>query len=72
MDKAVYSTGTPTVVGVPGFIIPQGLPAQLFINASSNIRELSTDPTDAVTESSQGSYSGYAIYQYLWKGKVNS
>ncbi|KAL6885741.1 hypothetical protein GGI43DRAFT_432362 [Trichoderma evansii] len=58
IDTAVYNTGTPIAVGVPGYIIPQGVPAQLFINASSNIREVSTDPTDAlsVIKSSQQSY----------------
>lgn len=58
IETSIYNTGTSIAESVPGYIILQGVPVQLFINASSNIRELSTDPTDAlsVIKSSQGSY----------------
>ncbi|KAI1151115.1 hypothetical protein F4825DRAFT_372278 [Nemania diffusa] len=59
LDAAVSGTGTPVAVGVPGYIIPRGSPAQLFLQSSSSVSSMSSDPSGAlvVKEVSTGSYT---------------
>ncbi|KAI1296327.1 hypothetical protein F5Y03DRAFT_370655 [Xylaria venustula] len=59
LDTTVSGTGTPVAVGVPGYIIPRGSPAQLFLQASSSVSSISSDPSGAlaVNEVSTGSYT---------------
>ncbi|KAI1179580.1 hypothetical protein F4777DRAFT_574885 [Nemania sp. FL0916] len=59
LDAAVRGTGTPVAVGVPGYIIPRGSPAQLFLQASSSVSSITSDPSGAltVTQVSTGSYT---------------
>ncbi|KAJ2988832.1 hypothetical protein NUW58_g3774 [Xylaria curta] len=59
IDAAVSGTGTPVAVGVPGYIIPRGSPAQLFLQASSSVSSIASDPSGAlvVKEVSTGSYT---------------
>lgn len=59
LDATVKGTGTPVAVGVPGYIIPRGSPAQLFLQASSSASSISSEPSGAlvVKEVSTGSYT---------------
>ncbi|KAI0502828.1 hypothetical protein F5B22DRAFT_45690 [Xylaria bambusicola] len=59
IDNAVSGTGTPVAVGVPGYIIPRDSPAQLFLQASSSVTSMSSEPSGAlmVKEVSAGSYT---------------
>ncbi|KAI1184485.1 hypothetical protein F5B17DRAFT_80568 [Nemania serpens] len=59
LDATVKGTGTPVAVGVPGYIIPRGSPAQLFLQASSSVSSISSEPSGAlaVKEVSTGSYT---------------
>lgn len=60
IDDAVQTTGTPYARGIPGYIIPQDLTAQLLVNPGSggSVANLTVDPVDAltVTETSSGLY----------------
>lgn len=58
-DEAVRSTGTPTALGIPGYILPQDLPGKLLLNSSSPVTSISTDPEGALTveEVGEGSYT---------------
>ncbi|KAI0202965.1 hypothetical protein F4808DRAFT_48662 [Astrocystis sublimbata] len=58
IDAAVRGTSTPVAIGVPGYIIPRGSPAQLFLQSSSNVSSISSEPSGAleVEESSPGAY----------------
>ena len=58
-DEAVRSTGTPTALGIPGYILPQDLPGQLFLNSSSAVTSITSDPEGAlrVEEAGEGSYT---------------
>ncbi|GAO13730.1 hypothetical protein UVI_02018280 [Ustilaginoidea virens] len=49
MDRAVRDSGTPIALGIPGYIIPQGEPAQLVLNAPSDVDYTFTAPGNAVT-----------------------
>lgn len=54
LDKAVRSTGTPVAVGVPGYIIPRDLPAQLFLQSSTAVASISVSPTGALNVQAGG------------------
>lgn len=49
IDDTIKGTGTPSVRGVPGYIIPQDLAAQLIVQppADSTVSSITTDPKDA-------------------------
>ncbi|OTA98767.1 hypothetical protein M426DRAFT_325720 [Hypoxylon sp. CI-4A] len=59
IDAAIQKTGTPVAFGVPGYIIPRGSTAQLFLQSNSNPTSISSDPVDslAISQLSPGSYS---------------
>lgn len=61
IDATVQETGTPYARGIPGFITPQDLTAQLLVNPGSggNIANITVEPTGAldVVEASSGVYS---------------
>ncbi|CRK42312.1 hypothetical protein BN1723_000726 [Verticillium longisporum] len=48
-DDAVRKTGTPTALGIPGYLLARDLPGQLFINASSAISSFSSEPAGALS-----------------------
>lgn len=51
IDDVVQTTGTPYARGIPGYIIPQDLTAQLLVNPGSggSVSNLTVDPVDALT-----------------------
>lgn len=49
LDAAVRGTNTPTAVGVPGYIVPRGEPAQLFLQSQSAVKSLISEPAGALT-----------------------
>lgn len=48
IEDAVRRTGTPVTVGIPGYIIPSDMEAQLLINATSPVSSISTEPQGAL------------------------
>ncbi|CAI0655541.1 unnamed protein product, partial [Colletotrichum noveboracense] len=59
LDAAVRGTNTPTAVGVPGYIVPRGEPAQLFLQSQSAVKSLVSEPAGALTVTlvSSGKYT---------------
>ncbi|KAM5344201.1 hypothetical protein ACJ41O_012738 [Fusarium nematophilum] len=57
-DKAVRKTGNPVAVGVPGYIIPQDLPAQLVLQSDSPVASITSSPEGAlkIKKLSDGKY----------------
>lgn len=49
IDNAIKNTGTPFVRGIPGYIIPQDLPAQLLVQPPPNttVTNITAEPADA-------------------------
>ncbi|ROW10376.1 hypothetical protein VMCG_02043 [Cytospora schulzeri] len=60
IEQAVQDTGTPYVRGVPGYIIPQDLTAQLLVNPGTggSIANITVEPSGAldITEAQSGLY----------------
>ncbi|KAI1377819.1 hypothetical protein F4677DRAFT_413644 [Hypoxylon crocopeplum] len=56
IDETVRKTGTPVSFGVPGYIVPIGAPAQLFLQANSTLLSVSSEPVEslAIAGLSQG------------------
>lgn len=62
IEDTVQDTGTPYVRGVPGFIIPQDLPAQLLVRSApgTEVASFAAEPADSLTASG-GSNGVYTI-----------
>lgn len=62
IDGAVQAQGTPYARGIPGYILPQDLTAQLFVNSGSagDIVNMTVDPSGALSVK-QASTGVYAI-----------
>ncbi|CAG9981961.1 unnamed protein product [Clonostachys byssicola] len=54
IDNAVAKTGTPVAVGVPGFIVPRDLPAQLLLKSESAVSSITASPNGAFAIASAG------------------
>ncbi|KAK3676300.1 hypothetical protein LTR78_004051 [Recurvomyces mirabilis] len=65
IDTVLSTAGLPVTVGVPGYVIPQDLPARLFVNSSHAINNITVEPAGALTLTSGGTYgeswTGYDI-----------
>ncbi|APA14501.1 hypothetical protein SS1G_06426 [Sclerotinia sclerotiorum 1980 UF-70] len=49
IESTVANTGTPVAIGVPGYIIPQDLTAQLFLQHTSTVSSITSTPAGAFT-----------------------
>ncbi|QSZ31394.1 hypothetical protein DSL72_000959 [Monilinia vaccinii-corymbosi] len=55
IETTVANTGTPVAIGVPGYIIPQDTPAQLFLlHNSSTVSSITSTPARAFTFTATG------------------
>ncbi|KAH7382038.1 hypothetical protein BKA64DRAFT_749478 [Cadophora sp. MPI-SDFR-AT-0126] len=53
-DSTVMGTGTPVAQGVPGYIIPRGSAADLFLRASTSVNSTTVKPAGALALVSTG------------------
>ncbi|KAF7863057.1 hypothetical protein EAF04_007140 [Stromatinia cepivora] len=49
IETTVANTGTPVAIGVPGYIIPQDITAQLFLQHTSAVSSITSTPAGAFT-----------------------
>ncbi|KAF5646182.1 glycoside hydrolase family 43 [Fusarium sp. NRRL 52700] len=56
-DNTINNTGTPVVVGVPGYIIPRDLPALLFPLSNGGIASIDVSPKGALEIAEAGGHS---------------
>lgn len=61
IDAAVRRTGTPVAVGVPGYIIPVGSSAQLFLQADASVLAVSSEPVESLAFSELGKGQGVLV-----------
>ncbi|KAH7308543.1 hypothetical protein B0I35DRAFT_413180 [Stachybotrys elegans] len=54
LDAAVLSTGNPVAVGIPGYIVPRDLPAQLFLQHSAGVETIDVSPEGALAVEASG------------------
>lgn len=59
VENTVASTGTPHVIAVPGYIIPQDLTAKLFFTSTSSITSFALQPANAATVTLSSGSSTY-------------
>ncbi|KAH8598858.1 hypothetical protein B0O99DRAFT_659818 [Bisporella sp. PMI_857] len=59
IDNSIRGTGTPVAVGVPGYIITRGSPAQLFLQSNSTVSSIVASPAGSLTvaQVAVGSYT---------------
>lgn len=58
IEDTVRSVGVPTVVGIPGYVVPQDLTAKLFVSASESVSSLAVEPEGALELTPNGEYGG--------------
>ncbi|KAI0129650.1 hypothetical protein BJ170DRAFT_700836 [Xylariales sp. AK1849] len=58
IDNVVKGTGTPVTRSVPGYILPRDLPAQLYLQADSDVTSITSVPDGSLTvdNTTSGSY----------------
>ncbi|KAM0319686.1 hypothetical protein ACHAPQ_010225 [Fusarium lateritium] len=58
-DQAVRKAGNPVAVGVPGYTIPQDLPAQLILKSDSKVASITVSPKESfgIKENNDGTYT---------------
>ncbi|RYO73888.1 hypothetical protein DL762_010620 [Monosporascus cannonballus] len=60
LDATIRKTGTPVAVGVPGYIIPRDSPAQLFLQADSDVASIAAEPAGSLVVKETGALT-YAV-----------
>ncbi|RYP21905.1 hypothetical protein DL765_001981 [Monosporascus sp. GIB2] len=60
LDATIRKTGTPVAVGVPGYIIPRDSPAQLFLQADSDVASIVAEPAGSLEVKETGALT-YAV-----------
>ena len=64
IEKTLTDSGRPVAVGIPGYVIPQDVDAQLFVNYKSPIQSMEVSPVGALTVKQIPSLkSGIKAYQ---------
>ncbi|ORY70398.1 uncharacterized protein BCR38DRAFT_521188 [Pseudomassariella vexata] len=62
IDDTIRDTGTPVARAVPGYIIPRGVPARLFLSASAKVESIVVEPAAALMVEEYAAGSGYTVY----------
>ncbi|KAI1495636.1 hypothetical protein F5X99DRAFT_402877 [Biscogniauxia marginata] len=60
IDAKLRDAGSPVAFGVPGYIIPRGEPARLFLQSDADVSSIASDPAGALAAvrlSSPGAYT---------------
>ena len=61
IEDTVHSVGSPLAVGIPGYIVPQGLDAKLFVHAAKRITSIATEPAGALHLTASGDLEGHWV-----------
>jgi len=64
IESTLFDHHRPVAVGVPGYVIPMDLPAQLFLRPSADVESIRVDPAGALTlEATEGTSQGWLRYE---------
>ncbi len=70
IEKTLVANKRPVAVGIPGYVLPMGLDAQLFLQSQQNVRSVTVDPVDAITISegkvTPNGWKSYKLRGYKW------
>ena len=68
IEKTLANNGRPVAIGVPGYVVPADMQAQLFLKYSSPVKSIAVDPPTAIEFKRQGS-TPHGWESYSVKGK---
>jgi len=70
IEKTLADSGRPVAVGIPGYIVPTDIEAQLFLKYSKPVKSITVEPAGALSITSSGSaaqgWRSYAIQGKSW------
>ena len=70
IEKTLIANHRPVAVGIPGYILPQGQKAKLFVNYNKNIKSLEVEPQGGLTakvgEKVKGGYVAIDVNGLRW------
>lgn len=70
IEKTLAQNARPVAVGIPGYILPMDMEAQLFLKYGHRVERISAEPAGAVVIRSAAAASGAAWRHYILRGKV--
>lgn len=63
IEETLVANDRPVAVGIPGYVVPMDLPADLFLKTSKRVRSITAYPSRALKVSKDGSVNGWARYK---------
>lgn len=70
IEKTLLANRRPVAIGVPGYVLPTDLDAQLFLKYPSAVKSMQVEPADAITITSAGKnkdgWAKYAVSGKQW------
>ncbi|WP_255586651.1 DUF5695 domain-containing protein [Hephaestia mangrovi] len=63
IEDTLAKNDRPVAVGIPGYVLPTDLPADLFLKAPQRIAAMSVEPRGAITVTPASSRNGWAHYR---------
>ena len=63
IDPVLSRQQLPVALGVPGYVLPTNLPADLFLKSPRPVHDISVDPAGAVEVARAGTRDGWAHYR---------
>jgi Family of unknown function (DUF5695) len=74
INKTLAANDRPVAIGIPGYILPMGMEAQLFLKYPKPIRSIVSEPAGAVevkkNTSAKDGWAGYTLHGQTW-GRSN-
>jgi hypothetical protein len=67
IDTTLAAEHRPVAVGIPGYVVPQDLPATLFLNAAQSVAHIDSWPTGALVADRQPDAHGWLRYRISGK-----
>lgn len=67
IENTLKSHGRPVALGIPGYVVPIDLPADLWLSASQPVRAIDVYPRGAMEVAGAGGSNGWARYRVIGK-----
>ncbi len=70
IEKTLAANGRPVAVGIPGYVLPMGANAQLFLKYSKGVQSIEIEPKGAITyvagKATAGGWRAYTLQGKTW------
>lgn len=67
IEETLAANSRPVAVGLPGYVVPMDLPADLFLKAPKSVKAIKAYPAGALTVSKAPSVNGWSRYKVAGK-----